>query len=83
MHHPMLHLSFNLLALSQLQSVLGTPMPKVAAGSPSLVDFSAAPTPTVTIGAGSTDDFVTIDDATKLFKIGGKVQRFVGMYPQQ
>ena len=58
-------------------TVFGKPLPQAVDGSSTLLNFDAAPTPAFPIGGPG--DFVSIDSATKLFRIGGKVQKFVGM----
>ena len=66
-----------LSASSLLGTTIGKPIPQAASVSSTLLEFDAAPAPTSPIGGPG--DFVSIDSATKLFKVGGKPQKFVGM----
>ncbi|KAL8996345.1 MAG: hypothetical protein Q9169_004111 [Polycauliona sp. 2 TL-2023] len=68
--------SIGLLSLLQLHTIYGSPVPQAADGKSGLVEFSAAPAPKVAIGGSG--DFVSIDSASKLFKIEGKTQYFTG-----
>ncbi|KAL8948322.1 MAG: hypothetical protein Q9222_005483 [Ikaeria aurantiellina] len=66
-----------IFAFGQLSNVLGSPTPQPGGGVPSkLVAFNAAPAPAVPFGGEGA--FVSIDAATKLFNISGKVQKFAG-----
>ena len=75
---PTYFVTLAIFASSFIGNVLGKPLPQVASRSSTLLEFEAAPAPASPIGGPG--DFVSIDSATKLFKIGGKVKKFVGMH---
>ena len=78
MKFPTYFVTLAITASSFVGNVLGKPLPQGARGSSTLLEFDAAPAPASPIGGPG--DFVSIDTATKHFKIDGKVMKFVGMH---